>query len=67
LVERQSVVHLEDLLLRRADWGLLPEGPVAARLCSALGWADARSSRDMADIADTEELRELRTAGKGGR
>lgn len=64
LVERQSVVHLEDLLLRRADWGLLPEGPVAARLCSALGWADARSSRD---IADDEEPRVLRTAGKGGR
>lgn len=61
LVERQSVVHLEDLLLRRADWGLLPEGAVAARLCSALGWAEARSSREM-----TEGPRPLRTAGRGG-
>lgn len=62
LVERQSVVHLEDLLLRRTDWGLLPEGPVAARLCSALGWADARPSRDLA-----EEPRTLRSARRGGR
>lgn len=59
LVERQSVVHLEDLLLRRADWGLLPEAPVAARLCSALGWADARCSR--------EEPAPLRSAGRSGR
>lgn len=62
LVERQSVVHLEDLLLRRADWGLLPDGPVAARLCSVLGWAEARSSSDLA-----AEPRPVRSAGRGGR
>lgn len=33
---RQAVIHLEDLLLRRTDWGVLPEGEAAARLCAAL-------------------------------
>ncbi|MFP5287667.1 MAG: hypothetical protein ACLGI9_18165, partial [Thermoanaerobaculia bacterium] len=42
VVERQSVVHLEDLLLRRADWGVHPEGSVAARLCTSLGWSAGR-------------------------
>jgi glycerol-3-phosphate dehydrogenase len=46
LVERQSVVHLDDLLLRRTDWGLHTEAAVAARLCAALGWsADERAPR----------------------
>jgi glycerol-3-phosphate dehydrogenase len=39
LVERQSVVRLDDLLLRRTDWGLHTEAAVAARLCASLGWA----------------------------
>lgn len=43
LVERQAVVHLEDLLLRRADWGIHPQGSVAARLCTALGWESGRT------------------------
>lgn len=42
IVERQSVVHLEDLLLRRTDWGIHPEGTVAARLCTSLGWSAGR-------------------------
>ena len=53
LVERQAVVHLEDLLLRRADWGIHPEGGVAARLCTALGWGSGRTG--------------LRAAGGAGR
>lgn len=53
IVERQSVVHLEDLLLRRADWGVRPEGSVAARLCTTLGWSEGRP-----------QLR-LRAAGRG--
>lgn len=43
IVERQAVVHLEDLLLRRADWGVHPEGSVAARLCTSLGWSAGRA------------------------
>lgn len=43
LVERQSVIHLEDLLLRRTDWGMHPEGTVAARLCTSLGWSAGRA------------------------
>jgi glycerol-3-phosphate dehydrogenase len=42
VVERQSVVRLDDLLLRRTDWGLQPDAAVAARLCASLGWADLR-------------------------
>ena len=46
LVERQSVVRLEDLLLRRTDWGIDPaRGEVAARLCESLGWRAFRSRR----------------------
>jgi hypothetical protein len=45
-VERQSVVRLEDLLLRRTDWGIDPaRGEVAARLCESLGWRAFRSRR----------------------
>lgn len=55
IVERQSVVHLEDLLLRRADWGIHPEGNVAARLCTSLGWSAGRVRS------------ELRAAGRGSR
>jgi glycerol-3-phosphate dehydrogenase len=55
IVERQSVVHLEDLLLRRTDWGIYPEGTVAARLCTSLGWSAVRARP------------ELRAAGRGSR
>lgn len=33
---RQAVVRVEDLLWRRTDWGLLPEGGAAVRLCAVL-------------------------------
>jgi glycerol-3-phosphate dehydrogenase len=36
IAERQAVVRVEDLLWRRTDWGLLPEGGAAVRLCAAL-------------------------------
>lgn len=55
IVERQSVVHLEDLLLRRTDWGVYPEGTVAARLCTSLGWSAGRARP------------ELRAVGRGSR
>jgi len=55
IVERQSVVHLEDLLLRRTDWGIYPEGAVAARLCTSLGWSAGRARP------------EKRAAGRGSR
>jgi len=46
LVERQSVVRLEDLLLRRTDWGIDPErGEAAVRLCGSLGWQGFRPRR----------------------
>jgi glycerol-3-phosphate dehydrogenase len=36
IMERESVVHMDDLLLRRTDWGLHPDAPAAAQLCTAL-------------------------------
>jgi len=46
IVERQSVVQLEDLLLRRTDWGIDPaRGESAARLCESLGWRGFRTRR----------------------
>lgn len=43
IVERQSVVQLEDLLLRRTDWGFDPARfEAAARLCESLGWRGFR-------------------------
>jgi glycerol-3-phosphate dehydrogenase len=44
IVERQSVIHLEDLLLRRTGWGIDPRrAEAAARLCESLGWRGFRS------------------------
>ena len=49
IVERQSVVRLEDLLLRRADWGIDPgQAEAATRLCESLGWKGFRSHREVA-------------------
>ncbi|MFL6197048.1 MAG: FAD-dependent oxidoreductase [Thermoanaerobaculia bacterium] len=46
LVERQSVVELEDLLLRRTDWGFDPvRAETAVRLCESLGWRGFRPQR----------------------
>jgi len=57
IVEEESVVRLDDLLLRRTDWGLQLDGPAAARLCDLLGWADLRPA---------EEEERLLQAGSGG-
>ncbi|MEO6196037.1 MAG: FAD-dependent oxidoreductase [Thermoanaerobaculia bacterium] len=49
IVERQSVVRLEDLLLRRTDWGIDPgDTEAATRLCESLGWKGFRSHREVA-------------------
>jgi glycerol-3-phosphate dehydrogenase len=46
IVERQSVVQLEDLLLRRTGWGIDPtQAESAARLCESLGWRGFRPRR----------------------
>ena len=52
IVERQSVVQLEDLLLRRTDWGFDPaRAESAARLCESLGWSGFRPRRAMGGSA----------------
>ncbi|HEX9944580.1 MAG TPA: FAD-dependent oxidoreductase [Thermoanaerobaculia bacterium] len=44
IVQRQSVLRLEDLLLRRTDWGIDPgRAEAAARLCESLGWRASRA------------------------
>jgi glycerol-3-phosphate dehydrogenase len=41
LVAGESVVHLEDLLMRRTGWAIRPDRQAAAeRLCEALGWRE---------------------------
>jgi glycerol-3-phosphate dehydrogenase len=45
LVERQAVVRLDDLLLRRTDWGLQAGAVEAARTCITLGWAAGETPR----------------------
>ena len=59
IVEEESVVRLDDLLLRRTDWGLRLDGPAAARLCDLLGWAGLRPAE--------EEERLLQTGTRGRR
>jgi glycerol-3-phosphate dehydrogenase len=46
LAERQAVVHREDLLLRRTDWGILPaHAALAERLCQTLGWTAEETAK----------------------
>jgi glycerol-3-phosphate dehydrogenase len=39
IVEHESVVRLDDLLLRRTDWGLHPDAPSAAQICDDVVWS----------------------------
>jgi len=53
MVVEEAVLHLEDLLLRRTDWGIDPSrrratGEQVARL---LGWSGARTARELAELA----------------
>lgn len=38
IVNRQAVVHVDDLLLRRTDWGLHPDGAAAVQRLSRGAW-----------------------------
>lgn len=48
--DEEAVVHLDDLLLRRADWGADPASAdgVAEAACAALGWDAARTRAELA-------------------
>ncbi|HEX7183639.1 MAG TPA: FAD-dependent oxidoreductase [Thermoanaerobaculia bacterium] len=59
IVDRQAVVHVDDLLLRRTDWGLHPDGVAAVRRCAA---------PFLGEDGFPEELPAARLAmGRGGR
>ncbi|HYG65695.1 MAG TPA: FAD-dependent oxidoreductase [Thermoanaerobaculia bacterium] len=61
--ERQAVVELDDLLLRRTDWGVIPErAALAERLCRSLLLGRPRGGRAAAPSEDTETLM---AAGRG--
>ncbi len=44
MAEEETVVHLDDLILRRADWGWVPDEAraVASKICQALGWEQSK-------------------------
>jgi glycerol-3-phosphate dehydrogenase len=50
----EAALHLEDLMLRRTDWGLRPAAgrELAESLCLLLGWPEARRSAELATLAD---------------
>jgi glycerol-3-phosphate dehydrogenase len=54
LVADESVVHLDDLLLRRTDWGTIPAEAAAAaeRVGGWLGWDSERLSREKPRFLD---------------
>ena len=54
LIRDEAALHLEDLLLRRTDWGLRPAvgHSIARSLCELLEWSDARCSSELAGLAD---------------
>ncbi|MCP3978576.1 MAG: FAD-dependent oxidoreductase [bacterium] len=49
LIENEAVVHLDDLLLRRTDWGVDPQlgTRVGERLAPLLGWDAARTRNEV--------------------
>ena len=46
LVDEESVIHLEDLILRRTDWGTDPTKveAVARKICGLMGWSQPQKS-----------------------
>jgi glycerol-3-phosphate dehydrogenase len=50
MVECEAAVHLDDVLLRRSDWGADPRQiePLGRRVAAALGWSDVRLAEELA-------------------
>jgi glycerol-3-phosphate dehydrogenase len=46
LVDEESVIHLEDLILRRTDWGMDPTRveAVTRKICGLMGWSQPQRS-----------------------
>lgn len=57
LIQREAVVHLDDLLLRRTDWGLDPKraDAVARRVTSLIGWEGPNPVVEARDICPPPE------------
>jgi glycerol-3-phosphate dehydrogenase len=53
LCERESVVHLDDIVLRRTNWATCPQylGEIAETVCAALGWDESRRISEKARLA----------------
>ncbi len=49
LIERESVLHLDDLILRRTDWGAHPKRglEIGRRIAPLTGWDAARVDREI--------------------
>jgi glycerol-3-phosphate dehydrogenase len=52
LLDTEAVVHLDDLVLRRTDWGMDPRAgrEIAARVAPLLGWEESRIRADLAHL-----------------
>ena len=50
MIEEESVVHLDDLLLRRTKWGCSPQtsSKIARQVATVLDWSDERLSHEIA-------------------
>lgn len=49
LLEKESVVHLDDLILRRTDWGFDPRAglEIGAAIAPGLGWEPGRAASEI--------------------
>jgi hypothetical protein len=52
LYRNESVVHLEDLLLRRTDWGLEPEigRELGQRIGTIMNWSQTRVGKESSSL-----------------
>jgi hypothetical protein len=49
LIEQEAILHLDDLFLRRTDWGMDPAEAVrlAEQVCEVLGWPQQRRDQEL--------------------
>jgi glycerol-3-phosphate dehydrogenase len=49
VVDEEAVVHLDDLVLRRTEWGSIPTGTagLAARVAGRIGWDERRAREEI--------------------
>ena len=53
-LDEEAVVHLDDLLLRRTDWGMVPQSAlaIAERVCQCTGWDQLHGDREISRLKE---------------